>query len=132
VSEHVAEPRRAIGPESGTSPARERRWGRIGGTLGSLYGVGAALIAIFVEGAPWWPTGTYPPFFATPRLLTFDVYMTVALATGLGFLVAALVLARRSPYPRTDVSGAGLTGLVLTATSGAILFTRLLAIVARG
>jgi hypothetical protein len=118
--------------EAGTSPARERRWGVIGGTVGSLYGVGAGLIGLFIEGAPWWPTGTYPPFFATPRLLVFDVYMIVALATGLGFLVAALVLARRSSYPRTDASGAILTGLVLAATSGAILFTRLLVIVRGG
>jgi hypothetical protein len=100
----------------------------IGGTLGSLYGVGAALIGLFVEGAPWWPTGTYPPFFATQGLRVFDVYMIVALATGLGFLVAALVFARRSPYPRTDASGAIVTGLVLAASSGAILFARLLAI----
>ena len=128
MPEPGADPRRAIGPEAGTSPASERRWGLIGGTLGSLYGVGAALIAIVVEGAPWWPTGTYPPFFATRGLLVFDVYMTVALMTGLGFLVAALVLARRSPYPRTDAGGAILTGLVLAGTSGAILVTRLLAI----
>jgi hypothetical protein len=117
-----------MGREAGTDPAREQRWGVIGGTIGSLYGIGAGLIGLFVEGAPWWPTGTYPPFFATPRLRVFDAYMIVALATGLGFLVAALVLARRSQYPRTDVSGALLTGLVLAACSGAILFARLLAI----
>ena len=58
--------------------------------------------------------------------------MIVALATGLGFLVAALVLARKSRYPRPDASGAALTGLILAATSGAILFTRLLAIVQSG
>jgi hypothetical protein len=58
--------------------------------------------------------------------------MIVALATGLGFLVGALVLARKSRYPSTDVSGAALTGLILAATSGAILFTRLLAIVQSG
>lgn len=123
---------REIGREAGTSPARERRWGLIGGTVGSLYGVGSGLIAIFVEGAPWWPTGTYPAFFATPRLLVFDVYLVSALATGVGFLVAALVLARVSRYPRTDASGALLTGLVLALTSGAILFTRLLAVIRGG
>ena len=121
-----------LGREAGTSPARERRWGAIGGTLGSLYGVGAALIAIFVEGAPWWPTGTYPPFFATPRLLAFDVYMIAALVTGLGFLVAALALARLSRYPRTDASGALVLGLVLGLTSGAILLVRLVAVVRGG
>ena len=122
---------RELGREAGTSPARERRWGMIGGTLGSLYGVGAALIALLVEGAPWWPMGTYPAFFATPRLLAFDVYMIAALVTGVGFLVAALALARLSRYPRTDASGALVLGLVLGLTSGAILLTRLLA-VARG
>jgi hypothetical protein len=94
--------------------------------------VGAAAIAIGVEGAPWWPTGTYPPFFATRRLLAFDLYMGAALATGVGFLVAALVLARVSRYPRTDVSGALLTGLILALASGAILLTRLLAVVRGG
>ena len=128
----MSEARGEMGPEAGTSAARERRWGLIGGTLGSLYGVGAALIAVVVEGAPWWPTGTYPPFFATPRLLAFDVYLAFALATGVGFLVAALVLARVSRYPRTDVSGALVTGLVLALTSGAILFTRLLAVIRGG
>jgi hypothetical protein len=104
----------------------------IGGTVGSLYGVGAALIALFVEGAPWWPTGTYPPFFATPRVLVFDVYLALSLITGVGFLVAALVLARLSRYPRTDVSGALVLGLVLGLTSGAILLTRLMAVVRGG
>lgn len=118
--------------EAGTSPARERRWGMIGGTVGSLYGVGAALIALFVEGAPWWPTGTYPPFFATPRVLVFDVYLALSLITGVGFLVAALVFARLSRYPRTDVSGALVLGLVLGLTSGAILLTRLVAVVRGG
>jgi hypothetical protein len=123
---------REIGREAGTSPARERRWGVIGGTLGALYGTGSALIGIFVEGAPWWPTGIYPPFFATPRPLVFDAYMAAALTTGVGFLVAALVLARVSRYPRTDVSGALVTGLVLALTSGAILFARLLVVVRGG
>ena len=121
-----------LGREAGTSPARERRWGMIGGTVGSLYGVGAALIALFVEGAPWWPTGAYPPFFATPRVLVFDVYLALSLITGVGFLVAALVFARRSRYPRTDVSGALVLGLVLGLTSGAILLTRLMAVVRGG
>lgn len=121
-----------LGREAGTSPARERRWGMIGGTVGSLYGVGAALIALFVEGAPWWPTGTYPPFFATPRVLVFDVYLALSLITGVGFLVAALVFARLSRYPRTDVSGALVLGLVLGLTSGAILLTRLVAVVRGG
>jgi hypothetical protein len=128
----VRESDREVGREAGTSPARERRWGAIGGTLGGLYGTGAALIAVLVEGAPWWPTGTYPPFFTTPRFLAFDAYMVTALVTGVGFLVAALVLARVSCYPRTDASGALTLGLVLGLTSGAILLTRLLAVIRAG
>lgn len=128
----MTESGREVGREDGTSPARERRWGAIGGTVGALYGTGAALIAVLVEGAPWWPTGTYPPFFATPRLLVFDAYMVTALVTGVGFLVAALVLARVSRYPRTDTSGALTLGLVLGLTSGAILLTRLLAVIRGG
>ena len=125
----MREPDLELGPEAGTSPARERRWGAIGGTLGSLYGVGAALIAIFVEGAPWWPTGTYPPFFATPRLLAFDVYMIAALVTGLGFLVAALVLARLSRYPRTDASGALVLGWSSASPAARSCSPRLVAVV---
>ena len=121
-----------LGREAGTSPARERRWGVIGGTLGALYGVGTALIAVYVEGAPWWSAGPYPAFFATPRLLVFDVYLCSALVMGVAFLVAALALARLSRYPRTDASGALIVGLILTLTSGTILLTRLLAVVRGG
>lgn len=128
----MSEPGPGIRSETGTSPARERRWGLIGGTLGALYGLGAALIAVYVEGAPWRSPGPYPAFFATPRLLVFDVYLGSALATGVGFLVAALVLARLSRYPRTDASGALVVGLVLGLTSGAILFARLVAVVRGG
>ena len=121
-----------VGREAGTSPARERWWGVIGGTLGALYGLGSALIAVFVEGAPWWSGGPYPVFFATPRLLVFDAYMASALVMGVGFLIAALVFARVSRYPRTDASGALIGGLVLAVTSGAVLFTRLLAVIRSG
>ena len=121
-----------VAREAGTSPARERRWGVIGGILGALYGLGSALIAVFVDGASWWSSGPYPAFFATRRLLTFDLYLGSALATGVGFLVAALALARLSRYPRTDASGALVVGLVLSLTSGAILLTRLLAVARDG
>jgi hypothetical protein len=121
-----------VAREAGTSPARERRWGLLGGVLGALYGLGSALVAIYVEGAPWWSAGPYPAFFAMPRVLTFDLYLGSALGTGVGFLVAALALARLSRFPRTDASGALVVGLVLGLTSGAILFARLLAIVRGG
>jgi hypothetical protein len=128
----MSAPDRGIGPEEGTSPARERSWGLTGGVMGAISGVGAALIALYVEGAPWWPSGPYPAFFGTPRLLTFDAYLGSALAIGVGFLVSAAALARVSRYPRTDASGALIVGLVLGLTSGAILFTRLLAVVRGG
>jgi hypothetical protein len=104
----------------------------IGGTLGAVYGIGAALIAVYVEGAPWRSSGPYPAFFATPRLLVFDVYMAIALITGVGFLIAALVLLRVGRYPRTDASGGLVVGLVLGLSSGAILLTRLLAVIRGG
>jgi hypothetical protein len=85
-----------------------------------------------MEGAPWWSPRPYPAFFATPRLLVFDVYLCLALVTGVGFLVAALALARLGRYPRTDVSGALVLGLVLGLTSGAIILTRLLAVIRGG
>jgi hypothetical protein len=128
----VRETGQEVGRDAGISAARERRWGLLGGILGALYGLGSALIAVFVEGAPWRSAGPYPAFFATPRLLVFDLYMVSALAIGVGFLIAAVVLARVSRYPRTDASGALIGGFVLTLTSGAILFTRLLAIIRGG
>jgi hypothetical protein len=128
----VEETGQEVGREAGISPVRERRWGLLGGVLGALYGLGSAFIAVLVEGAPWWSMGPYPAFFATPRLRVFDAYMASALAIGIGFLIAALVLARVSRYPRTDASGALIGGLVLALTSGAILFTRLLAIIRGG
>ena len=73
-----------------------------------------------------------PPFFATPRFLLFDAYLVTALVIGVGLLVAALVLARVSRYPRTDASGALTLGLVLGLTSGAILLSRLLAVIRGG
>lgn len=121
-----------VAREAGTSPARERRWGVIGGTLGALYGLGSALIAVYVEGASWWSPGPYPAFFATRRLLAFDLYLGSALAAGVCFAVAALALARLSRYPRTDASGALVVGLVLGLTSGAILLARLIAVVRAG
>ena len=121
-----------VARKAGTSPSRERRWGVIGGTIGALYGLGSALIAVYVEGATWWSSGAYPAFFATRRLLTFDLYLGSALATGVGFLLAAIGLARVSRYPRTDASGALVVGLVLGLTSGAVLFVRLLAVVRGG
>ena len=40
TEEPVTESGLEVGREAGTSPARERRWGAIGGILGALYGTG--------------------------------------------------------------------------------------------
>jgi hypothetical protein len=122
---------RACDPLGGLSARRERRWGALGGTLGAAFGVGAALIAVLVEGSPLVPSGAYPEFFAERRLLAFDLYLLASLVAGLGFLVAALVQVRVGRYPRTDGFGAGLTGAILTVACGSLLFLRLYA-VARG
>lgn len=53
------------------------------------------------------------------------MYLCSALVAGVGFLVAALALARLNRYPRSDASGALVVGLVLGLTSGATLFARL-------
>jgi len=58
--------------------------------------------------------------------------MVFALARGVGSLIAAVALERVSRYARTDASSALIGGLVFTLTSGAILFTRLLAIIRGG
>jgi hypothetical protein len=96
---------REVDRDGGVSPAGERRWGQIGGLVGAVYGVGAAVIAVFVEGRRGGRPAGIRRSFATPRLLVFDAYQITALVVGVGFLVAALALARLSRYPRTDAGG---------------------------
>ena len=118
-----------VDKKAGLSPARERRWGLIGGTLGPLVGVGAALVAVGIDGVPWNSSGPYPLVFTEPRLLALDVYLLVVFLTGLGFSTAAAVFSKRSPYPRSDAFGAGLMGTILMGLSGLVLFTRLAALI---
>lgn len=115
--------------KTGLSPTRERMWGLIGGTVGSLFGIGAALVAIGLDGVPWYSSGPYPLVFTERRLLAIDIYFLLALFVGLGFSTAAAIFSRRSPYPRTDAFGAGLLGAILTGVSGLVLFTRLVALI---
>jgi hypothetical protein len=91
--------------------------------------VGAALIAVLVDGASWYEGGPYPSIFTKRELLAFDFYLLAVLLVGLGFATAGAVYARRSPYPRTDAFGAGLMGSILTGLGGLILFTRVLAMI---
>ena len=114
--------------EAGVSPERERRWGLIGGVAGSVLGVGSATVAIVIDGASIYESGPYPEIFERTELLAIDVYLLLILLIGAGFSTAAVVYAKRSPYPRTDAFGAALTGLILTTLAGLVLFVRLYAL----
>lgn len=128
----TGEAERAIPPEEGLSRARERHWGLIGGAVGSLAGLGAAAVAVLVDGVSPREGGPWPSVFREPRLLAIDVYLLAALAVGVGFSVSALLSARRGPFPRTDAYGAGLVGALLTTLAGLIFFIRIVALTAGG
>jgi hypothetical protein len=115
---------------AGTSAARERKWGMIGGLVGAAVGIGSAAIAVGIDGAALYETGLYPSIFRNREILALDLYFLAVLCAGAGFSAAALVFARRSPYPRTQCYGAGLTGLILSLLAGFILFLRLMALLA--
>ena len=121
---------RPISPEDGLSGARERRWGLMGGLVGSLVGLGAAAVAVLIDGVSPREGGPWPSVFEEPRLLAIDVYLPAALVVGMGFSVSALLSARRGPFPRTDAYGAGLVGEMLTTLAGLIFFVRILALTA--
>lgn len=112
---------------------RERRWGLLGGLVGSVFGLGSALIAVYIEGASWGSSSTpYPQFFADHRLLTYDYFVASALIVGALFQIGALWTARLGRYPRTDTFGGTLVGTILMLLAGALLFTRLVAIAHAG
>ncbi|HEX9722780.1 MAG TPA: hypothetical protein VGC53_00690 [Vicinamibacteria bacterium] len=115
---------------AGLSPSRERRWGMIGGTVGSLVGIGAGLIGFAIDGVPWYSSGPYPDVFTEHRLLALDVYLLVVFFAGLGFSTAAAIYSRRSAHPRSDAFAAGLLGTILMGISGLIFFTRVVALIA--
>ena len=113
----------------GLSGRRDRMWGLIGGALGVAVGLGSAAIAIFVEGANAYQSSPYPPFFTKRQLLAYDVFLVLVVAVGALFGVAALGLARRSRFPRSDALGAGLLGTILMLLGSALVFTRLIAVI---
>jgi hypothetical protein len=123
---------RAISREDGRSGARERRWGLIGGLVGSLAGLGAGAVAVLIDGVPPFEGGPWPSAFREPRLLAIDVYLLVVLVVGAGFSVSALLATRRGAFPRTDGYGAGLVGGLLTTLAGLIFFVRILALTTAG
>jgi hypothetical protein len=118
---------------AGVSTRRERRWGLIGGLVGAAFGLGSALIAVYVEGASWWSSSTpYPKFFADHRLLSYDHFLAGALIVGALFQTTVLWTARVGRYPRTDTFGGALIGTILMLLAGVLLFTRLVAITRTG
>jgi len=114
---------------AGVSMRRERQWGLFGGLVGAVFGIGSALIAVYVEGASWWSSSTpYPQFFAHHRLLTYDYFLVSALLAGALFQIGALWTAQMGRYPRTDTFGGTLVGMILMLLAGMLLFTRVIAI----
>jgi hypothetical protein len=113
---------------AGVSASAERKWGLIGGLAGTAVGVGSAIIAVGIDGAPFYETGIFPSIFRKKEVLSIDIYFLAVLLAGAAFSAAALVLARRSPYPRSEAYGAGLLGLILSSIAGLVLFLRLMAL----
>ena len=118
-----------IATADGLSVRRDRTWGWIGAVLGSAVGLGSAAIAVFVEGANAYQSSPYPPFFTRRQLLTYDIFLGAVVVVGAAFGIAAMILARRSRFPRTDALGAALAGTILMLLGSALLFTRLIAVV---
>jgi divalent metal cation (Fe/Co/Zn/Cd) transporter len=115
---------------AGLSARRDRIWGLVGGLLGVAVGVGSAAIAVFVEGAdPLASSAPYPAFFAKRQLLAYDVFLAFVIFVGAAFAVTGIVLTRRSAFPRTDALGTLLVSAILTVLGGALLFTRLIAVI---
>jgi hypothetical protein len=117
-----------IGLGEGVSSRRDRMWGLIGGILGAAVGVGSAAIAIFVEGANAYQSSPYP-FFAKRQLLAYDVFLAGMIGVGAALAIGAIVLARRSRFPRTDAMGGALAGTILMLLGSALVFTRLVAVI---
>jgi len=120
-----------VGQYAGVSPGRERVWGVVGGLIGSLVGIGALVVAFFVQDVPlrelW--GAPYPPLFARRSIMPLDYYFLGLVALGLVFLESGVIALRVSRFPRTDAAGAALLGTVLCALGGVVLFVRLWAVV---
>lgn len=115
---------------AGINPTRERFWGMVGAAVGSVFGVGAALVATLLDGIPWQESGgAYPAIFEQHTWLYLDFFLLFGFGVGAAFGVAALVYARRGAYPRTDTYGALLMGLILLLLCGVILFVRIMAMI---
>ncbi len=113
----------------GVSHRRDRMWGWSAGVVGAAVGLGSAAVAVLVEGANALQSSPYPPFFTKRELLVYDVFLGAVVFAGAVSGIAALVLARRSRFPRTDAVGAGLLGTILMLLGSSLLFTRLIAVI---
>jgi hypothetical protein len=120
-----------VEPRAGLSGQRERRWGLIGDLVGAAAGTGSFLVAWLVQGEPLHELSgsPYPPVFRTRSMMPLDYYFLAMLFIGACFLGAAVVIARRGRYPRSDGFGAVLLGAILTLLAGVIMFMRVWAIV---
>ncbi len=92
------------------SPRREPAWGWVGGFVGSLVGIGSAVVAWRLDGIPLHDLSgaPYPPIFARRAMLALDWYFLSVLLFGMTFLAGSIVAVRVSRYPRTDGFGATL------------------------
>ena len=113
----------------GVSHRRDRMWGWSAGVVGAAVGLGSAAVAVLVEGANAFQSSPYPPFFTKREVLVYDVFLGAVVFVGAVSGIAALVLARRSRFPRTDTMGGALCGAVLLVLGSALLFTRLIAVI---
>jgi hypothetical protein len=104
-------------------------WGWTGGIVGAVVGLGSAAVAVFLEGASAYQSSPYPPFFTKRQLLAYDVFLGAVIFVGALLGIAAVVLVRRSRFPRSDALGAGLIATILMLLGSGLLFTRLLAVV---
>lgn len=112
---------------NGSSGSRERLWGIVGGSVGSLAGIGAFLVSWCVPGVSLGQlaAGPYPPFFARREMIALDYYFLALVIVGLAFLTGAILVLRRGSYPRSDGFGMVLLGAILSALGGVILFVRI-------
>jgi hypothetical protein len=116
-----------VEPPAGISSSRERRWGIVGGLVGAGVGVGSLLIAWAIQGEPLRDLSgsPYPPLFTRRTMMPLDYYFLAVFLVGTGFLAAAVFVARRGRYPRSDGFGAVLIGTVLSTVAGLVFFIRL-------
>jgi len=124
------EAQREMPIKNGSNRSHEKFWGLIGSVIGAVAGIGSALIAVFLDGADWTAKTTpYPEIFTKREILSYDIFLLALLVIGAFFSAAGLYFARRSVFPRSNVFGANLIGLLLMLLAGIMLFLRVIALV---